>query len=134
MGETPHRERSSLTDDIAGTWSQITLMETRIGADNKAPGTPQSMVQKIKETKMTTGVLMVSVSTVDRMLADGEITPIRLRGKLVRFHPADVLAELREKAQASKHACTRKAPVQRSYGWLRSWRAHCVHINREDIK
>ena len=59
-------------------------------------------------------LLMVSVSTVDRMLADGEITPIRLRGKLVRFHPADVLAELREKAQTSKHACTRQAPVVRS--------------------
>jgi excisionase family DNA binding protein len=49
-------------------------------------------------------VLMVSVSTVDRMLADGEITPVRLRGKLVRFHLPDVLAELREKAQTSKHA------------------------------
>ncbi len=57
--------------------------------------------------------LMVSVSTVDRMLADGEITPIRLRGKLVRFHLPDVLVELREKAQTSKHACTRKAPVLR---------------------
>src|SRR5947209_20323688 len=56
-------------------------------------------------------VLMVSVSTVDRMLADGEITPIRLRGKLVRFHLADVLGELREKAQMSKHGCTRREPV-----------------------
>ena len=58
-------------------------------------------------------VLMVSVSTVDGMLADGEITPIRLRGKLVRFHLADVLGELREKAQTSKHACTRREPVVR---------------------
>jgi excisionase family DNA binding protein len=56
-------------------------------------------------------VLVVSVSTVDRMLADGEITPIRLRGKLVRFHLPDVLAELREKAQTSKHSCTRREPV-----------------------
>src|ERR1041384_2331558 len=51
-----HRERSSLTDDIAGTRSQMTLMETRIGTDNNAPGTPQSHVQKINETNMTTGL------------------------------------------------------------------------------
>ena len=57
---------------------------------------------------------MVSVSTVDRMLADGEITPMRLRGKLVRFHLPDVLAELRGKAQTSKRGCTRKAPVLRA--------------------
>ena len=48
--------RSSLTYDIDGTRSQMTLIETRIGTDNKAPGTPQSQVQKINETKMTTGL------------------------------------------------------------------------------
>ena len=47
--------RSSLTWDIDGTRSQTTLSDTRIGTDNKAPGTPQSHVQKINETKMTTG-------------------------------------------------------------------------------
>ena len=47
--------RSSLTWDMDGTRSQKTLIETRIGTDNKAPGTPQSQVQKINETKMTTG-------------------------------------------------------------------------------
>ena len=36
-----HRDKSSLTDDIAGTRSQTTLRETRIGTDNNAPGTPQ---------------------------------------------------------------------------------------------
>jgi len=51
-----YRERSSLRGDIAGTRSQTTLIETRIGTDNKAPGTPQSHIQKIKETKMTTGL------------------------------------------------------------------------------
>jgi hypothetical protein len=35
------------------------------------------------------------------MLADGEITPMRLRGKLVRFYLPDVLQELREKAMTS---------------------------------
>src|SRR5678816_126067 len=51
-----YRDRSSLTDDIAGTRSQTTLIETRIGTDNKAPGTPQSHIQKISETKITTGL------------------------------------------------------------------------------
>src|ERR1035437_3461078 len=47
---------NSLTCDREGIRSQTTLMETRIGTDNKAPGTPQSQVQKIKETKTTTGL------------------------------------------------------------------------------
>ncbi len=33
---------------------------------------------------------------------DGEITPIRLRAKMVRFYLPDVLQELREKANCSK--------------------------------
>ena len=52
--------------------------------------------------------LNVSVSTVDRMLADEEITPVRLRGKLVRFYLPDVMAELRGKAMTSKRNCTRR--------------------------
>ena len=52
--------------------------------------------------------LHVSVSTVDRMLADGEITPVRLRGKLVRFCLPDVMAELKAKAMSSKRNCTRR--------------------------
>src|SRR5437762_8810943 len=43
-------------DESIGTRSQTTLIETRMGTDNKAPGTPQSQVQKSKETKMTTGL------------------------------------------------------------------------------
>src|SRR5438105_4723853 len=43
-------------DERVGTRSHTTLMETRMGTDNSAPGTPQSQVQKIKETKMTTGL------------------------------------------------------------------------------
>jgi hypothetical protein len=45
---------------------------------------------------------------VDLMLADGEITPMRLRGKLVRFYLPDVLQELREKAKTSKRGVTRR--------------------------
>src|SRR5580765_456902 len=50
----PQRERSSQTGDIAGTRSQTTLIETRIGTDTNAPGTPLQ-VREINETKMTTG-------------------------------------------------------------------------------
>jgi hypothetical protein len=42
------------------------------------------------------------------MLADGEITPMRLRGKLVRFYLPDVLQELREKAKTSKRNVARR--------------------------
>ena len=52
--------------------------------------------------------LKVSLRTVDWLLADGEITPVRLRGKLVRFYLPDVLQELREKAKTSKRNVTRR--------------------------
>ena len=39
-------------------------------------------------------VLKVSLSTVDRMLADGEMPHIRLRGSLVRFYLPDVVRQL----------------------------------------
>ncbi len=52
--------------------------------------------------------LKVSLRMVDMMLADGEITPMRLRGKLVRFYLGDVLQELREKAKTSKRNVARR--------------------------
>jgi hypothetical protein len=54
------------------------------------------------------------VSVCVPRLADGEITPMRLRGKLVRFYLPDVLQELREKAKTSKRGCTRKLPPGQS--------------------
>ena len=39
-------------------------------------------------------MLKVSVCTVDRMLADGEIPHIRIRGALVRFYLPDVVRQL----------------------------------------
>jgi hypothetical protein len=51
--------------------------------------------------------LKVSLRTVDVMLADGEITPMRLRRKMVRFYLPDVLRELREKAKTSKRNCAK---------------------------
>ncbi len=52
--------------------------------------------------------LKVSVRTVDRMLSDAEITPVRLRGTLVRFFLPDVLRELRARAETSKRAVARR--------------------------
>jgi hypothetical protein len=52
--------------------------------------------------------LKVSLTTVDLMLADGDITPVRLRGKLVRFYLPDVFQELREKAKTSKRNVARR--------------------------
>jgi hypothetical protein len=52
--------------------------------------------------------LKVSLRTVDCMLADGEITPMRLREKLMRFYLPDVLQELREKAKTSKRNVARR--------------------------
>jgi excisionase family DNA binding protein len=52
--------------------------------------------------------LKVSISTLDRMLADQEITPVRLRGKLVRFYLPDVMKELRSRAGTSKRGVTRR--------------------------
>ena len=43
-------------------------------------------------------MLRVSVRTVERMLHDGEITPVRLRG-LVRFRMEDVMAALRNEGR-----------------------------------
>jgi excisionase family DNA binding protein len=39
-------------------------------------------------------VLKVSVHTVDRMLADGELPHIRLRGSMIRFYLPDVVRAL----------------------------------------
>jgi len=53
-------------------------------------------------------VAQLALRMVDMMLADGEITPMRLRGKLVRFYLPDVLQELREKAKTPKRNVARR--------------------------
>ena len=50
----------------------------------------------------------MTIFGTNMMLADGEITPMRLRGKLVRFYLPDVLQELREKAKTSKRNVARR--------------------------
>jgi len=52
--------------------------------------------------------LKVSVITVDRMIADGDITPLKLRGKLVRFYLPDVVRQLTARALVSKRGCARR--------------------------
>lgn len=46
--------------------------------------------------------LGVSLRTVDRMLACGDIVPVRLRG-LVRFYVPDVVRSLSESSDVRKH-------------------------------
>jgi excisionase family DNA binding protein len=51
-------------------------------------GTPNESVSRsdvLLTRERLAEALDVSLRTVDLMLADGEITPMRLRGKLVRF-------------------------------------------------
>jgi hypothetical protein len=52
--------------------------------------------------------LQVSPRTVDRMQADGEITPVVLRGYLVRFYLPDVVRQLMARALISKRGGVRK--------------------------
>ena len=56
--------------------------------------------------------LGVAVRTVDRMLADGEITPVILRGWLLRFYLPDVVRQLMARALVSKRGCARKLAVK----------------------
>jgi excisionase family DNA binding protein len=48
--------------------------------------------------------LQVSLSTVDRLLADEEITPVMLRRKLVRFYLPDVLGGTQGRTRIDRKA------------------------------
>ena len=72
-----------------------------------AAGVPSSLPRGRVRVRLALE-LNVSLRMVDMMLADGEITPMRLRGKLVRFYLPDVLRELREKAKTSKRNVARR--------------------------
>ena len=43
-----------MRNDNTVMMSQMTASDTRIGTNKNAPGTPQSQVQKINKTKLTT--------------------------------------------------------------------------------
>jgi hypothetical protein len=55
----------------------------------------------------TAEALRVSPRTVDRVQAEGEITPVMLRGFLVRFYLPDAVRQLMARALVSKRGCTR---------------------------
>jgi excisionase family DNA binding protein len=60
-----------------------------------SPTAGAASTERLLTTEDVAVVLKVSVRTVERMLHDGEITPVRLRG-LVRFRLEDVIAALRK--------------------------------------
>ena len=84
------------------------IPRTRRGAVKGAPVPIQAQYECILTRAELALALKVSVRTVDALVSDQEITPVRLRGKLVRFFLPDVMRELREKAQTSKRGVTRR--------------------------
>jgi excisionase family DNA binding protein len=74
--------------------------------ETEAPGVASHPDKLLTRTELA-AALQVSLRTVDCMLADGEITPVRLR-KTVRFCLPDVLQELRTKAKTSKRTVARR--------------------------
>jgi excisionase family DNA binding protein len=68
----------------------------RTGQLNAAQANERLLTRKEVAAAMT-----VSLRTVDRMLADGEIKSIRLRGR-VRFHLSEVFEDLAATARTRK--------------------------------
>jgi excisionase family DNA binding protein len=52
--------------------------------------------------------LKVSLRTVDLMIQEKEIVPVRPGGRLVRFYLPDVVRQLTARALISKRGCSRK--------------------------
>ena len=86
-----------------------------MSVETEAVGVASNPDNLLTRTELA-AALQVSLRTVDCMLADGEITPIRLR-KTVRFCLPDVLLELREKAKTSKRDVARRVGPC-SHFWL----------------
>jgi len=64
-------------------------------AGGPSPTAEAPSAERLLTTEDVAVVLKVSVRTVERMLHDGEIAPVRLRGSLVRFRLEDVVEALR---------------------------------------
>jgi hypothetical protein len=78
------------------------------GTESSAPEiTVNAPLRLLTRTELA-DALQVSPRTVDRMQADGEITPVVLRGYLVRFYLPDVVRQLMARALVSKRGCSRK--------------------------
>jgi excisionase family DNA binding protein len=78
--------------------------------EEETPGPPEITItaplRLLTRTELAEA-LRVSPRTVDRMQAEGEITPVMLRGYLVRFYLPDVVRQLMARALVSKRGCTR---------------------------
>ena len=68
--------------------------EIETGSTSPRPSPQSGEGEQFLTRRGLAAVLKVSVRTVDEMVAAGEITPLRPRGVLVRFHLPDVVREL----------------------------------------
>ena len=75
------------------------LAEWNVGQQGEASADGLPMRAVVTRTGLAE-VLLVSVRTVDEMVAKGEITPMRPGGVLVRFYLPDVLRQLTAAAVA----------------------------------
>ena len=74
-------------------------LKTAAEAGGPSPTVGAASTERLLTTEDVAVVLKVSVRTVERMLHDGEITPVRLRGSLVRFRLDDVMEALRNQGR-----------------------------------
>jgi excisionase family DNA binding protein len=85
----------------------MTTGETEQGDKPTPEFTVSAPLRLLTRTELAEA-LRVSPRTVDRMQAEGEITPVMLRGYLVRFYLPDVVRQLMARALVSKRGCARK--------------------------
>ena len=87
-------------------------MEGAISESSGRPELPMGAPLRLLTRTELAERLGVSSRTVDRMLADGEITPVILRTNLVRFYLPDVVRQLMARALVSKRGCARRLEVE----------------------
>ena len=89
-------------------------------SEQPSPGITVSAPLRLLTRTELADALRVSPRTVDRMQAEGDITPVVIRGYIVRFYLPDVVRQLMARALISKRGCARKVDaaeaVRRSEG------------------
>jgi excisionase family DNA binding protein len=81
----------------------------KLQAGNQSPSeTGQCRCLQLLTAEGLARALQTSLRTVERLLADGEISAVRIGGRLVRFYLPDVLRELRAASGTSKRGCARR--------------------------
>lgn len=95
----------------------------RVGGPS--PTAEAASTERLLTTEDVAVVLKVSVRTVERMLHDGEITPVRLRG-LVRFRLEDVFHDTTEVSWDRREGETLAGGQQMEHRRppARPWRSH----------